>query len=122
VEGTEEADPTPQEQVLDPFDQPLARGASALSAYPAYVAPVTPLPNQLSPEIVVLEPYQQPLQQIAPYSFEMAINGDETIGGARKEKQQARKEYKQALAAGKMVYLLEQSDPDGKCLKDMEMI
>ena len=59
---------------------------------------------------------------IAPWSFNMTMNGDEAIGGALKEKQQARKEYKQALDAGKMVYLLEQEDPDGKFLKDMTKI
>ena len=37
------------------------------------------------------------------------MNGDEAIGGTLKERQQARKEYKQAFDAGKMVYLLEQA-------------
>lgn len=45
------------------------------------------------------------------------MNGEEAIGGTLKERQQARKEYKQAFDAGKMVYLLEQAAPDGKFLK-----
>ena len=50
----------------------------------------------------------------------MAMNGDEAIEGTLKERQQARKEYKHALNAGKMAYLLEQADPDGKFLKEWQ--
>ena len=112
-----------QEPVIVAYDQPLARSVPPTPrfqpAYATYVATVTPHPTQLSPEIAILEPYQQPHQQIAPRSFKLAMNGDEAIGGDLKEKRQARKEYKQALVSGKMVYLLEQAAPDGKCLKDM---
>jgi hypothetical protein len=91
----------------DPTSQALATGEHEL--------------NKVSPQEQVIDACG-PLQQIAPCSFNMAMNGDEAIGGARKEKKQARKEYKQALSAGKMVYLLEQAAPDGKCLKDMAKI
>ena len=47
------------------------------------------------------------------------VKGDEAIGGVLMEKQVARKEYKQAVAAGKTAYLLEQETPDGKCPKDV---
>ena len=47
------------------------------------------------------------------------MKGDEAIGGLLMEKQVARKEYKQAVAAGKTAYLLEQETPDGKCPKDV---
>lgn len=85
----------------------------------ADIAPVTSLPIQSLP---VLESHQQPLQYIAPRSFQTVMSGNEAIGGALKEKQEARKEYKQALDAGKTVYLLEQEDPDGKSLKGMAKI
>ena len=85
----------------------------------ADIASGTPLPIQSFP---AFESHQQPVQHIAPCSFTMTMNGGEAIGGTHKEKHQARKEYKQALDAGKTVYLLEQEDPDGESLKDMAKI
>ena len=120
----------PQEQAIDACDQPLTIGVpptsdsshAFLSAYAVEIAPTAPRPIQNSPGIAVFESYKQPLQQIAPCSFKLAMNGDEAIRGALKERQQARKEYKQALDAGKMVCLLERAAPDGKFLKDVAKI
>ena len=78
--------------------------------------------TEASPQEPGIVACDQPLQQIAPCSFKLAMNGDEPIGGTLKEEQQARKEYRQALSAGNMVYLLEQAAPDGKCLKDIAKI
>ena len=121
---------SPQEQAIDACNQTLTIGAPPtpdsshplLSAYAIEVAPATPRPIQSSSGIAVFESYKPPQQQIVPCSFKLAMNGDEAIGGALKERQQARKEYKQALDAGKMVYLLEQAAPDGKFLKDVAKI
>jgi hypothetical protein len=117
---------SPQGQVFYACDQPVASSVPTpassgpfLSPYTANIAPVAPLAIQPSPGIAAFTPYQQPLPQIAPCSFKVAMNGDQAIEGGFKEKQQAREEYKRALTAGKSVYLLEQAAPDGKSLKDM---
>jgi len=127
VAGTQEhglSDMSSQEQVFVACDQPVASSAPPTpdSARPFLSAYATNIAPECSPGMAVFEAYQPPLQQIAPRSFQVAMNGDKAIGGALRETQQARKEYKQGLDAGKMVYLLEQAAPDGKCLKDMAKV
>ena len=73
---------SPQEQVIDAYGQPLTIGVPptsdsshpSLSAYGVEIVPSAPRPIQSSPDFTVFESYKQPLQQVAPCSFQ---DGDE---------------------------------------------
>jgi hypothetical protein len=45
------------------------------------------------------------------------VNGEKAIGGALKEKNEAKKEYKNAIAVGRTACLLEREARNGKCPK-----
>lgn len=116
---------SPQLQVLNASDQLLASGTvpatpdfghPLLSAYatPCAISPST----HFSPKSGAFESSQHSLPQIAPSSFRATVNGEAATTGVLGEKHEARKEYKQAVAAGKTAHLLEQEATDGKSLKD----
>ena len=117
------SEPSPQLQVLNASDQLLASGTVPLtpdSGHPllsAYAAPCAISPStHFPPKTGGFESSQHSLPQIAPSSFKATVNGEAATGLLR-EKHEARKEYKQAVAAGKTAYLLEQEATDGKSLK-----
>lgn len=113
-----------QQQVFNAPDQILANSTVPPTADShSVLSPGTPcalpLSTHFSPKSGGLGSYQQPLPQIAASSFRATVNGEAAIPCVLREKDEARREYKQAVAAGKTVYLLEQEATDGKCLKDM---
>jgi von Willebrand factor A domain-containing protein 5 len=66
-------------------------------------------------EVIPIEAvYRFPLSEAAAIcAFEALVDGRRTVGIA-KEKEEAKREYNEAIASGKTATLLEQQLPDGK--------